>query len=133
MAIEEHKNLFQDANIDQLNKGLNELNEKITAPEHLGYKFYSPNTVIEKKAKGQQYKFITLKDSEDFHLSITTKIEDSGFSMNATDSKKTKLVIKYGEEILGITEANLSEIMNEEILQYIISTIYEKIQGLKNL
>ena len=132
-VIEENKNLFEDLNTQQLDKGLNALDEKITAPPELGYKFYAPYTIIEKKLNNQEHRFITLEDEGKFHKSITVKIEDSGFSMDATDSKKTKLVIKYGEEILGITEENLSKIMNEQIVYYIISTINEKIQNYKNL
>jgi hypothetical protein len=122
-AILEHRDKFEDANREQLKHGLSALDEKITAPSNLPYQFYAPFTVREKKRKNQEHKFITLKDSGDFHKSITMKLTPDGFSLDATDPKKNKLVIKYGEEVLGITEANLNILLKGQIVPELISII----------
>ena len=97
-------------------KGVNSYSVKIS-----DYKPYSPYTVTIKKEKGQPSNRVTLRDSGDFHESFYVNITDTYFEVLATDPKTGDLIKKYGKEILGLTEENISEIL----FNYIIPDLIE--------
>ena len=69
---------------------------------------YHPITVRIKKAKGQPYNRVTLRDTEDFHKSMLLKVKGDEYQIDATDHKTRDLVSKYGD-IFGIAPQFLPE------------------------
>lgn len=121
-AVDKHKNLFEDANIEQLEQGILNNGEEITPP-------YRPLTIQIKRIKGQPTNKVTLKDSGDFHRSIIVELESGGIGFDATDYKTTDLEKKYTINILGITDDNLKEILESTILEELIHIIKQEIQN----
>lgn len=65
---------------------------------------------------GKRPGHITLKDTGDFYQSFVVKVDNSGIIINAdTQKESTDLSVKYGVEILGLTEENIG-ILRELIL-----------------
>ena len=110
LAIDRHKNLFEDANTSQLNKGLLNDNNPIT-PE------YRTLTKSIKRLKGQPIDRVTLKDTGAFHKSITVELYADGLDFDATDSKTLDLEKKYTINILGINDEDLKEILETTIIE----------------
>ena len=67
---------------------------------------YTSLTVSIKKAKGQRFDKVTLRDTGDFHNSISYDVVDNSVIISASDSKTAKLNRKYrrkkGREIYGL-------------------------------
>lgn len=85
---------------------------------------YTPFTVRLKGFKGQPTDRVTLRDTGDFHDSLRLEFQADEFSIVAGDWKEAKLKAKYGDLILGLTDANV---------QRLIDTIREPlIEDLKN-
>ena len=84
---------------------------------------YSPFTIEMKRAKGQPFNHITLKDTGEFYESFFAFVDSSGDIEIKTEPIKvdeftgleTNLLFKYGEEIVGLTPDNL-DILNRKIL-----------------
>ena len=70
---------------------------------------YTPFTVKIKKAKAQEHRFVTLRDTGDFWASIDVEFDRSNESIQviATDPKTNKLILKYGPNILEVSPENL--------------------------
>ena len=101
-TIEQNAALLEDANTAQMNAGKRADGSEIT-PE------YAPLTIAIKQIEGKPL-FPTLKDRGDFHSSVVARLTGSkSFEMMATDPKTEALMIRYGEEILGLSEENLEE------------------------
>lgn len=116
-SVEAHKPEIEDLNTDQLNAGQNAKGQPIRPP-------YRPLTVVIKQAKGQSTNRVTLKDEGDFHKSIFVKTHQNAFELEATDPKTAALTDKYGEEILGLTEANIAEA--SEIIEDTFVKLFEQ-------
>ena len=90
---------------------------------------YSPYTIDIKKSKGQPYAHITLRDTGDFQRSFYIEFRDNEFEIMASDSKAAELQADFGKEIMGLTDANLDELIDidikEMLIQIIKKTIYE--------
>jgi hypothetical protein len=71
---------------------------------------YTVRTVQIKKAKAQEFRFVTLRDTGDFYKSITVEYDKTEARIIATDSKTKKLIAKYGPEILELSPANLQRL-----------------------
>lgn len=71
---------------------------------------YRPSTVKRKKRKGHPYNRVTLKDTGEFHESFELDFGADYFEVVSTDKKGKYLVKRYGKEIYGLTEANVSEL-----------------------
>lgn len=115
-SVEAHTAEIEDLNTDQLNAGLNAEGQRITPP-------YVPFTVAVKQAKGQPT-YPTMKDEGDFHRSIFVKTHQNAFEMDAADPKTARLIDKYGEEILGLTNKNIDEA--SEIIEDTLVKIFEQ-------
>jgi len=111
----EIENLVKELQQSQLNEGKRGDNTEI-APE------YTPFTKTLKRAKGQPTDRVTLKDRGDFWKSITTSPTDRFVEIYATDKKTDELLAKYGEEILGLNENNIT-ILQDKFKDYIITKI----------
>ncbi|MDB5280889.1 MAG: hypothetical protein JWR61_5844 [Ferruginibacter sp.] len=89
---------------------------------------YAKSTIAKKKAAGQEYTHMTLKDKGDFYESFKIVMVDGGFVIEADAEKDgTDLTKRYGKEILGLSEdsmGKLIEIIKERapdvILEYLL-------------
>ncbi len=87
---------------------------------------YSKNTIAVKIAKGQPTNRVTLRDTGEFHASFVVYADDTKFFIDAKDWKTNKLGEKYGEEIFGLTDENI----NELIWEYIYPALMNKVRNL---
>jgi len=74
---------------------------------------YAESTKKIKQRKGQRFDHITLRDTEEFHNSIRVgqvTNEAANVSANPIKSDGTNLLLKYGTDILELTEANTNEL-----------------------
>lgn len=72
---------------------------------------YTPFTVRLKGFKGQPTDRVTLRDTGDFHASLRLEFQADEFSIVSGDWKEAKLKAKYGDLILGLTDANIQELI----------------------
>ena len=70
---------------------------------------YAPLTIEIKKMKGQPTSRVTLRDEGDFHRTFYIEYHADGFQIKASDWKTEDLMLRYGEEILGLTDDNFHE------------------------
>ena len=92
---------------------------------------YTPFTTSIKRRKGQETGHVTLKDTGAFHKSIFIKYESDSFSIVAKDSKTPKIIKKYGDDILGLTEQNkgkVSELIEPDIIETMDKIILEHVK-----
>lgn len=89
------------------------------------YAPYSPITIQIKKEKGQPYNRVTLRDEGDFEQSFFIEFTDTGFEIKASDWKAESLIVGYGEEIIGLTDDNLRELIINYILPELRKTVKE--------
>lgn len=103
-----HEHTILDLNTqDQLfDKGVTREGQPIEPP-------YQQLTVSIKRQTGQPTDRVTLKDTGDFHQSFFIAYGGDSFSIGATDSKARKIERKYGSEIYGLTDSNLTIAINE--------------------
>lgn len=76
----------------------------------MDYAPYSEVTIEYKKAKGDPYDRVTLRDEGDFYRSFYLQIDNEKFTFNAEDWKTRELLRQYGEEIMGLTQHNVEEL-----------------------
>lgn len=89
---------------DQLyDQGINRLGVDIS-----DYRPYSPLTIEIKKQKGQPYNRVTLHDEGEFAGSFFLDVGQQSFEIKAGDWKTEELIIKYGRQILGLTDKNIA-------------------------
>lgn len=121
VIIEDNEAFILDMNTnDQLfDKGINSLGVDIS-----DYAPYSPITIDVKKAKGQPYNRVTLKDEGDFESSFFLEIKDTYFEIKAGDWKTENLIKKYGRQILGLTDENIGSL----IWQYIYPDLTDEVK-----
>jgi len=89
------------------------------------YMPYSPITVELKREKGQPTSRVTLRDEGDFHYSFFIDFKSDGFEIRATDWKYGDLIDKYGEKILGLTDENLNDLVQNYIKPVLIQKFRE--------
>jgi hypothetical protein len=104
-----------DLNTSQLMQGKDANDDAITPA-------YTPFTQEIKRGKRQPTDRVTLKDEGDFHQSFFIRTEKFPVVFAATDWKTEDLKAKYGDQIFGLTKANLGilnqDYLKEEIQQY---------------
>lgn len=98
-------------------QGINRLGVDIS-----DYMPYSPLTIAIKEEKGQPTNRVTLRDEGDFESSFFLEVSDKQFEIKAGDWKTEELIKKYGRQILGLTDSNISKL----IWQYIYPDLMEK-------
>lgn len=120
--IEANEALIVEMNSqDQLfEHGINRNGESLAS-----YAPYSPVTIEIKRQKGQPTGRVTLRDEEDFHLSFYIEYQADGFEIRASDWKERDLTDHYGEEILGLTDENLRELIHEYVAPEILRMFKE--------
>ena len=101
---------------DQLyNKGITSTSKDISS-----YRPYKSLTIKIKQEKGQPTDRVTLRDRGDFYEGFYVRYFEAGFLINSTDEKTKKLKAKYGEDIFGLTNENLSNLLHKEIIPILI-------------
>lgn len=91
-------------------RGINSKGIKI-----MSYMPYTETTVNIKSQKHQPTTRVTLKDTGSFYAHMHVIYEPDGFRITSDDIKTDALVDKYGPEILGLTEQNLTRILTIHI------------------
>ena len=72
---------------------------------------YAASTIRYKISRGQAYDRVTLRDSGDFHRSFTIRYDQDELAIYADDDKTPKLVRRYGTDILGLAEADITKLI----------------------
>lgn len=80
------------------------------------YDSYSPVTIAIKRQKGQPTDRVTLRDTGDFHRSITAKVTGGTMEIVADDWKADKLMDRYGDGILNLSDEHLESIKRAILL-----------------
>ncbi len=96
---------IEDKNIAQMEAGLDAHGNEIEPP-------YTDFTVSIKKAMGQPFSKVTLKNTGDFHKGTKAEVSMSGFEMTNTDSKWGQLSEKYGD-VIGLNDKSKQELIDE--------------------
>lgn len=116
-ALRNH-NIIEDSITEEqlFEKGIDGFGVKLPA--------YSPATVFIKKLKGQPFDRMTLRDTGEFHSSVKVKLQRGGILIDSDPIKeKTNLIEVYGEEILFLTEENLTEFRDVYLKNDLINSI----------
>lgn len=91
---------------------------------------YSPTTIAIKQQKGQRTDHFTLRDTGDFHSSITAKITDGGLMVDGDTVKgETDLIEQHGPEILQMTEENQSDFIHNHVQPDVVLAVKQIICG----
>lgn len=110
---------------DQLfDQGVNRLGVSI-----MDYAPYSPITIEIKEAKGQPTDRVTLHDEGDFAMSFFIEVGEKSFEIKAGDWKTEELIKKYGRQILGLTDENISKVIWEFIYPDLLKQAKRVIYG----
>jgi hypothetical protein len=107
-VVRAHGHVLEDANTAQLADGLDADNRDIT-PE------YAPLTVEIKKEKGQPSDRVTLRDEGNFYASIVARVRAQEVEMEGTDPKTQELQQKYGNNIIGLSDAAVDEFREDYV------------------
>lgn len=70
---------------------------------------YSDLTIMLKDEKGQEARWVTLKDTGSFWGDMFVDVNANSYSLSSADEKTDKLRKKYGEKIFGLTKESKSE------------------------
>ena len=109
-SIKEHEAEISDLNTEQMNQGVKGDGTEIGQYANLAYK--------------GRLKPVDLYDTGSFQDKVYVEIYDDVFEMNSSDSKTEKLINKYGEKILDLTDQNKSN-----TAELIKPTFIEKVRG----
>lgn len=105
-------------------QGINRLGVEIS-----DYAPYSPVTIAIKEAKGQPTNRVTLRDEGDFESSLYLEVGDKQFEIKASDFKTEDLIKKYGCQILGLTDENISILIWKYIFPDLMDEAKKQIYG----
>lgn len=105
-------------------QGINRLGVEIS-----DYAPYSPVTIAIKEAKGQPTNRVTLRDEGDFESSFYLEVGDKQFEIKASDFKTEDLIKKYGRQILGLTDENISILIWKYISPDLMAETKKQIYG----
>lgn len=105
-------------------QGVNRLGVSI-----MDYAPYSPVTIAIKEAKGQPTNRVTLRDKGDFQSSFYLEVGDKQFEIKASDFKTEDLIKKYGRQILGLTDENISILIWKYIFPDLMAETKKQIYG----
>ena len=82
---------------------------------------YSPMTIEYKKAAGQPYDRVTLKDTGDFYAGFDLASKEFPFSIESSDIKTEKLKKRFGKNIFGLTNESQTMVFKESTKPLILS------------
>lgn len=108
---------------DQLyNKGITSTSKDISS-----YRPYKSLTIKIKQEKGQPTDRVTLRDRGDFYEGFYVRYFEGGFLINSTDDKTQELKDKYGQDIFGLTNENISNLLHTEIIPILIKQYKDRL------
>lgn len=124
--VEENEAFIVDMNAENqlYEQGVNSLGVEIS-----DYRPYTPITIEFKRMKGQPTDRVTLRDTGDFESSFYIEVNDEQFEIRASDPKTETLIRKYGREILGLTNENLSTLIRDCIYPELLEKAKDVIYG----
>ena len=105
-------------------QGINRLGVEIA-----DYAPYSPVTIAIKEAKGQPTNRVTLRNEGDFESSFFLEVGDKQVEIKASDFKTEDLIMKYGRQILGLTDENIAILIWQYIYPDLINEAKTQIYG----
>lgn len=85
---------------------------------------YTDLTIMLKDEKGQESRWVTLKDKGDFWSDMFVDVGNNSYEMGSADAKAVKLEKKYGKKIYGLTKESRSE---EYIPLYLLPAVQSRI------
>lgn len=122
-AIEQSNEEVVAYNKEQMNEeGVLSTGERIS-PLHGRYPGYSPYTQFLKRQKGQEWRFVTLRDSNEFQSKMFLRQDSKGFTLTSSDSKTQELIAYYGPDIFGLTSEKTRKTWLQIARPYIIQNI----------
>ncbi|MGR3177516.1 MAG: hypothetical protein ACUZ8E_05630 [Candidatus Anammoxibacter sp.] len=108
-----HSNIIEDfITEDQLfERGIDGLGKSLGQYSPFTKQF--KDTIAGRLGRNTRSDHITLRDTGDFHRSIKVKLQRDGIKIESDPIKEdTNLLTEFGEEILFLTEENLTEFRN---------------------
>jgi carbon monoxide dehydrogenase subunit G len=111
-AVLAHDAEIEDLNIAQLKQGLKSDGTSTGEYKSIAYKGYLTPVDLEKTGA--------------FHKGISAESKNAQLFIDSSDSKTNELQDKYGDEILGLTDENLDEVV-EYIIDDVANNILEQI------
>lgn len=95
----------------------------------MSYQPYAPSTISRKRAKGQPFNRVTLRDEGDFEKSFYLRVSLVDFQIAASDFKAEFLARRYGDEIMGLTDENLGVLKWQHLYPAIRTKMKQMIYG----
>lgn len=105
-------------------RGINGRGVKIAS-----YAPYAERTKEEKRRKGQPTTRVTLRDEGNFHLYLGVMYTPEGFYIDSGDVKTKWLLPKYGEDVLRLTDENLTRILKSHIRKELVKRLKREIKA----
>jgi hypothetical protein len=85
---------------------------------------YSDLTIMLKDEKGQESRWVTLKDTGSFWSDMFVDVGNNSYEVGSADAKSESLEKKYGKKIYGLTKESKSE---EYIPLYLLPAVQDRI------
>lgn len=85
---------------------------------------YSDLTIMLKDEKGQESRWVTLKDTGSFWSHMFVDVGNNSYEMGSADAKAASLEKKYGKKIFGLTKESRRE---EYIPIYLLPAIQSRV------
>lgn len=85
---------------------------------------YSDLTIMLKDEKGQESRWVTLRDTGSFWNDMFVDVGNSSYEVGSADAKAASLEKKYGKKIFGLTKESKSE---EYIPLYLLPAVQSRI------
>jgi hypothetical protein len=109
-AAETLQGLILDLQRKQLFAGVKGTEERILPP-------YTEFTKQKKRQKGQPINRVTWFDTGELYGNLVTERQDEAIFIGADDTKFRRLSIKYGNDVLGLTQDNIQALTPEVKIQ----------------
>ena len=120
--IENHADILCQYVRERLWIGLDGYLESIKPP-------YAPRTIRKKLKKGQPTDRVTLRDTGDFYESLHIEFDEGGFRIVSNDRKASFLLIRYGEQVLRVSNEDFTYFIREYIRPALAKRMKEYIQN----
>lgn len=119
--------LYENTQKQLYNKGIDSLGKKLRSDYAVFGNVYSNRTIFLKKEKGQPTDRVTLKDEGKFYDSFILELKGNSLYIDADTLKEDNdLMEVWGQDILGLTQDSLQEVINLAI-EIVIPIVQQKI------
>jgi hypothetical protein len=122
--LEQVQDAVADTSLDiiTLNQGQMSLGKRADGTEITPT--YSDLTIMLKDEKGQESRWVTLRDTGSFWSDMFVDVGNSSYEVGSADAKAVKLEKKYGKKIFGLTKESKRE---EYIPIYLLPAVQNRI------